>query len=71
MVLQNPSAEQEDKVAATYNIGLYYELIGQLDMAEEYFDKAFKMSGNDDYLDSKARVNRRRKELERLRQQQG
>jgi tetratricopeptide (TPR) repeat protein len=71
MVLQNPSAEQEDRVAATYNIGLYYELVGQLDMAEEYFDKAFKMSGNDDYLDSKARVNRRRKELERLQEQQG
>ncbi len=71
MVLQNPLAEQEDRVAATYNIGLYYEIIGQLDLAEEHFDKAFKMSGNDDYLDAKARVNRRRKELERLRQQQG
>ena len=71
MVLENPSSEHEDKVAATYNIGLYYELIGQLDMAEEYFDKAFKMSGNDDYLDSKARIDRRRRELERLRQQQG
>lgn len=71
MVLQNPSADQEDKVAATYNIGLYYELIGQLDLAEEYFDRVFKMSGNDDYLDSKARIDRRRKELKRLQEQQG
>jgi curli biogenesis system outer membrane secretion channel CsgG len=70
MVVDNSRAEPEDRIAATYNIGLYYELIGQLDMAEEYFDKAFKMSGNDDYLDSKARIKRRRQELERLRQQQ-
>jgi tetratricopeptide (TPR) repeat protein len=70
MVVQNPAADPDDKVAATYNIGLYYELTGQLDIAEEQFDRAFKMSGNDDYLDARARVNRRRAELERLKQQQ-
>jgi len=70
MVAQNPGADQEDRVAATYNMGLYYELIGELDSAEDQFDRAFKMSGNEDYLDARARINRRRAELERLRQQQ-
>ncbi len=70
MVSADPSSEKEDRVAATYNIGLYYELNGLLDVAEEYYDKAFKMSGDSKYLDARARVDRRRKELERLRQQQ-
>jgi len=70
MVIADPSAEKEDRVAATHNIGLYYELNGLLDVAEEYFDKAFKMSGDSKYLDARARVDRRRKELERLREQQ-
>jgi curli biogenesis system outer membrane secretion channel CsgG len=69
MVVQDPSADKDDRVGATYNLGLYYELTGNLDTAEEYFDKAFKMSGDSKYLDSRARIERRRKELERLQQQ--
>jgi len=69
MVLEDPTADKEDRVGATYNLGLYYELTGNLDTAEDYFDKAFKMSGDSKYLDSRARIERRRKELERLQQQ--
>jgi curli biogenesis system outer membrane secretion channel CsgG len=69
MVLQDPSAEKEDRVGATYNLGLYYEISGNLDQAEDNFDKAFKMSGDSKYLDSRARIQQRRKELERLQQQ--
>jgi len=69
MVLEDPSAEKEDRVGATYNLGLYYELTGNLDQAEDNFDQAFKMSGDSKYLDSRARIERRRKELERLQQQ--
>jgi len=69
MVEQDPSSEKEDRIAATYNLGLYHELSGNLDEAEDYFDKAFKMSGDSKYLDSRARIQRRRQELERLQQQ--
>jgi len=69
MVVEDPSSEKDDRVGATYNLGLYYELGGNLDEAENYFDKAFKMSGDSKYLDSRARIQRRRKELERLQQQ--
>lgn len=70
LVIQDPSAEKEDRVGATYNIGLYYEIFGQLDEAEQYFDKAFKLSGDSKYLDARVRIDRRRKELQRLEQQQ-
>lgn len=70
MVIADPSAEKEDRVAATYNLGLYYELQGFLDDAESYFDKAFKMSGDDKFLDARVRIDRRRKELQRLQEQQ-
>jgi len=69
MVVDDPSAEKDDRVGATYNLGLYYELNGNLDQAEDNFDQAFKMSGDSKYLDSRARIQRRRKELERLEQQ--
>jgi len=69
MVAVDPSAEKEDRVGATYNLGLYYELTGDLDTAEDLFDKAFKMSGDSKYLDSRARIERRREELQRLQKQ--
>ena len=69
MVAADASADKDDRVGATYNLGLYYELTGDLDTAEHLFDKAFKMSGDDKYLDSRARIERRRKELKRLQAQ--
>ena len=69
-VLEDPMAEKEDRIAATYNMGLYYEVNGQLDEAENMFDKSFKLSGDTKYLDAKVRIQNRRNELERLKQQQ-
>jgi len=69
MVLQDKSSDREDKIAATYNMGLYYEVSGELDLAEELFDRSFKISGDSKYLDSKARIKKRKKELKRLEKQ--
>jgi len=69
-VLEDPRAEKDDHIAATYNIGLYYEINGQLDEAEEYFDKSFKISGDSKFLDARARIQKRRKEIQRLNEQQ-
>ncbi len=69
-VLEDPKSEKDDRIAATYNLGLYYEIGGQLDEAEEYFDKSFKMSGDSKFLDARARIQQRRKEIQRLEEQQ-
>jgi curli biogenesis system outer membrane secretion channel CsgG len=69
-VVQDNSVDIEDRIAATYNLGLYYEIYGQLDTAEQLFDKVFKMSGDTKYLDAKVRIQNRRRELERLKRQQ-
>jgi curli biogenesis system outer membrane secretion channel CsgG len=69
-VLEDPTADKDDHIAATYNIGLYYEINGQLDEAEAYFDKSFKMSGDSKFLDARARIQKRRKEIQRLEEQQ-
>jgi curli biogenesis system outer membrane secretion channel CsgG len=69
-VLQDPRAEKEDQISASYNIGLYFEIHGYLDQAEDYYKQTFNMSGDSKYLDARARIDRRRKELQRLNQQQ-
>ena len=69
-VLEDPNAEIDDRVAATHNIGLYYEVNNQLDEAEEMYDKTFKLSGDTKYLDAKVRIQHRRNEIQRLKKQQ-
>lgn len=66
----NKKADKEDKIAATYNMGLYFEIFGDLDRAEELYEKAFKLSDDSKYLDAKARILQRRKELQKLQQQE-
>jgi curli biogenesis system outer membrane secretion channel CsgG len=58
-----------DRVAAMYNLGIYYEAIDKLDEAENLFDQCFKLTGKNKYLDARARVVRRKKELQKLQQQ--
>lgn len=65
----NSDKAAKDHVAATYNLGVYYEVVGNLDKAEENYDRCFKRSGKDKYLNAKARVRRRRKEVEELQRQ--
>ncbi|KAA3614957.1 MAG: hypothetical protein D8M58_10920 [Calditrichaeota bacterium] len=62
--------KKEDRIAATYNLGLFYEVFGFLNDAEIYYEKAYKLSSDSKYLDAKARVKKRRKEVEKLRMQE-
>jgi hypothetical protein len=60
----------KDRPHAMYNLGVYYELSGDLDQAEEMFESCYRLTRKAEYLDHKARIQRRRKEVERLEQQQ-
>ena len=59
----------KDRIPAMYNLGVYCEIKDDLDDAEEIFDKCFKESGKNEYLDARQRVQKRRKELEKLEKQ--
>ena len=37
-----------------------------LDIAEEYFEKCFELSGKNEYLDARVRIQKRKKELQKL-----
>lgn len=70
MVLQDRSEKAaKGHVSARYNLGVYYEIHGDLDRAEQLYDKCFKKSGKDKYLNAKAAVQRRRIELQKLEEQ--
>ena len=49
-----------------YNLGIYYEINDELDKAEQAFSQCFKESGNNQYLDARVRVQKRKKEIEKL-----
>ncbi|NQV37487.1 MAG: hypothetical protein HQ509_05705 [Candidatus Marinimicrobia bacterium] len=71
LVLEDNSTNgQKDHVPAMYNVAIYYEIHGDLDKAEELFDKCFKLSGKSEYLDARARIQKRKKELIKLEEQQ-
>jgi|LWDU01.1.fsa_nt_gi curli biogenesis system outer membrane secretion channel CsgG len=59
----------KDKISAMYNLGVYYEIKDELDKAEEIFDNCFKQSGKNEYLDARLRVQKRKKELVKLKEQ--
>jgi hypothetical protein len=70
MVLQDRSQKAaKDHVSARYNLGVYYEIHGELDRAEQLYDTCFKQSGKDKYLNARAAVQRRRIELQQLEEQ--
>lgn len=69
-VLDKKNSEKEDKIAATYNIGLFYEIYGFLDDAEEWYQKAYKLSKDSKYLDARSRIIKRRQELIQLQRQE-
>ncbi|MDD5686277.1 MAG: DUF6340 family protein [Elusimicrobia bacterium] len=51
------------------NLGVYYEVTGELDNAENEFMIAYKLSGKDVYLDAKATVQQMKKDQEKLKSQ--
>ena len=69
-VVSKRKSEKDDKIAATYNLGLYYEVFGFLDDADKYYQAAYKISKDSKYLDARARIKRRRVELKKLQQQE-
>jgi curli biogenesis system outer membrane secretion channel CsgG len=69
-VLQDKSEDGiKDYVPTTYNLGIYYEINGDLDRAEQLFNEAYKKSGKTKYLDARARIQARKEEIKRLEQQ--
>jgi curli biogenesis system outer membrane secretion channel CsgG len=68
-VLEKKS-DKEDRIAASHNLGLFYEIFGFFNDAENYYEKAYKLSKDSKYLDAKSRVKKRRKEVEKLRLQE-
>ncbi|MBC8403451.1 MAG: hypothetical protein H8E14_18360 [Candidatus Marinimicrobia bacterium] len=64
------SNANEDKTAAKYNLGVYYECNGDLDQAERLYKECFDDSGDTTYLDARKRVQKRKAEIERLEEQQ-
>ena len=60
----------DDHVHAKYNLGVYHEIHGNLNKAEELFNQCFKESNDSSYLDDRARIQKRKEELEKLREQQ-
>jgi len=68
-VLDHPPSKEE-KIAAMYNLGVYYEVFGFLNDAEHMFKQCYEQSGDEAYLDDQARVRRRMEELRRLREQE-
>ena len=64
----SPNARQ-DRIHAMYNLGVYNEINSELDIAEEYFEKCFELSGKNEYLDARVRIQKRKKELVKLKEQ--
>lgn len=69
-VISNNKSEKDDKVAANYNIGLYYEVFGFLDDADGYYQKAYDLSKDSKFLDARSRIKKRKDELIKLYQQE-
>ena len=69
VLTDNSPKSRKDRLHAMYNIGLYHEIHNDLDKAEEIFDQCYKISGKNEYLDARVRIQRRKKELEDLEKQ--
>jgi tetratricopeptide (TPR) repeat protein len=69
-VLSNNSPEAiNDKTNALYNLAVYYEINGEMDSAESYFQEAYKNSGEKKYERDIERIQNRKKELGILKNQ--
>lgn len=69
-VIKDPSPEAvKDYENALYNLALYYEISNEFDKSIFYFDQAFKYSNNHLYLTRKAAIEKRKREIEILKEQ--
>ena len=56
---------------ATYNLGLFYEINNNFQLAENFYNDCYKMSGKSEYLDARVRVKKRKSEVQLLKEQTG
>lgn len=66
VVILDNSIPPKERAGAASNIGVYYEVKGDLHKADSLYNEAFKISGDDRYLDSREAIRSRMRELERL-----
>lgn len=59
----------KDHPRALYNLGIYQEVNGNLDGAEDYFTQAYKLKDKKLYIDARGRIKERLKELAKLKEQ--
>jgi curli biogenesis system outer membrane secretion channel CsgG len=70
VAVQSSSNMAKDRLAAQYNLGIYAEVVGDLDKAEQRFEACYKASGKAEFLDERMRIQARKREVERLKLQQ-
>lgn len=61
--------KKEDAIFAMYDLGVYYEIKGNFDQAEEYYQMCYERTRKTEYLDNKSRVEKRKSEVNKLRNQ--
>ena len=60
---------KEDAIFATYNLGIYNEINGDFNKAQELFSQCYKQSSKSEYIDAQNRVRMRQFEVQRLKNQ--
>ena len=71
LVFNDSSYELKERTNATYNLGLFYEINNNFQLAENFYNDCYKMSGKSEYLDARVRVKKRKSEVQLLKEQTG
>jgi curli biogenesis system outer membrane secretion channel CsgG len=66
---ENAVIEMPNEPAAYYNLGLAHEVLGDLNRAEELYERAMKMKQKKLYMEAMRRIRQAKKEHEELRKQ--
>lgn len=71
MIVSNSGSDRDDYIFAIYNLGIYHEVKGELDEAGKYFDDCYKKSGKSECINARARIENRKIEVQRLKENNG
>lgn len=70
-IIKNPGKIKRGQLAAVYyNRGIIYEILGNLNKAEEYYNQACTFRASDLHLEALKRIKRRIEEVKKLQEQQ-